>query len=426
MSSTRKRAIWWLAGLVPFFFISYDFSNWAAGRRLSVPSIVFDWESHIPFLAWTILPYWTTDFFYVLSVFLCKNNKEVDAHGKRLLAAQAISVCCFLLFPLHFSYAQPKTTGLFGWLFHALGNFDKPFNQAPSLHLSLTTILWAKYSEHMSGFSLFLVRCWFVLMGLSTLTTYQHHFIDLPAGIWVGLFCIVLFPTEKVPSPRSVRSRTIAAVYFAGSMLLAVVGFSTGRLGWLLFWPAGALLIIAAVYWTGSPELFRDNEGVMEPARILLLAPYVAAKWLHTRWWGEPGAHEIVNGVWLGRLPRRAERDALRIASVVHLAAELPADGTGILSRGVPMLDLIAPTADQLEAGVKAIDGMNTARPTLVCCALGYSRSAAVMAAWLVANRRAASIDAAIAMIQAHRPRVVLTTAHRERLHEWARARTGN
>ena len=128
---------------------------------------------------------------------LCKDRKEVDAHAKRLLAAQVISVCCFLLFPLQYAFAQPKTTGVFGWLFHALGNFDRPFNQAPSLHLSLTTILWAKYSEHVSGFKLFLLKCWFVLVGLSTLTTYQHHFIDLPAGIWVGLFCIVLFPTEK-------------------------------------------------------------------------------------------------------------------------------------------------------------------------------------------------------------------------------------
>jgi protein-tyrosine phosphatase len=408
----------WLAGLAPFFFITYNFSNWAASQRIHVPSIVFGWESHIPFLAWTILPYWSTDFFYMLSFFLCKTSKEVDAHAKRLLAAQVICVCCFLLFPLQFSYVQPKTTGLFGWLFHALGSFDKPFNQAPSLHLSLTTILWAKYSEHMSGLGLFLVRCWFVLMGLSTLTTYQHHFIDLPAGIWVGLFCIVLFPTEKVSSPRSMGSRTIAAVYVAGSILLAAIALWTGRLGWLLFWPAGALLITAGVYWTGSPDLF--------PARILLLAPYVAAKWLHTRLWGEPGADEIVNGVWLGRLPSRAERDALRIASVVHLAAELPANTSGILSRRVPMLDLIAPTADQLEAGVKAIDGMNTARPTLVCCALGYSRSAAVMAAWLVANRSAASIDAAITMIQTHRPRIVLTAAHRERLYEWARARTGS
>jgi protein-tyrosine phosphatase len=426
LNSTRKRALLWLSGLVPFFFLTYNFSNWAASRRYHVPSIVFGWESHIPFLAWTIVPYWTTDFFYILSFYFCKDRREVDAHGKRLLAVQVISVFCFLLFPLQFAYDHPKTTGLSGWLFHALGNFDQPFNQAPSLHLSLTTILWAKYSEHLRGFKLRLLQCWFVLVGISTLTTYQHHFIDLPAGIWVGLFCIVLFPAEKVESPRSMGSTAIAAVYLAGAILLAALGVWAGRLGWLLFWPAGALLIIAGVYWTGSPELFRDNEGVMEPARILLLAPYVAARWLHTRLLGEPGAHEIVNGVWLGRLPRRAERDALRIASVVHLAAELPANRTGIISRGVPMLDLIAPTADQLEAAVRAIDYMNTARPTLVCCALGYSRSAAVMAAWLVASRSAASIDAAISMIQAHRPRVVLTAAHRERLYEWARARTGN
>ena len=415
-----------LAALVAFFFLSYGFANWAAAERVNVPSVVFEWEHRIPFLAWTIVPYWSTDVFYALSFFICRDRKELASHAKRLLAAQIISVACFLLFPLRFSFVRPPITGAFSgvfeWLFHALGNFDRSFNQLPSLHLSLTTILWAKYSEHTRGFTRFLLRCWFVLAGVSTLTTYQHHFIDILPGIWVGLLCIALFPAQRSRMPRSLRSARIAAVYFAGGGLLALAGFRIGGLGLLLLWPASSLWIVAAAYGIGSPRIFQD--GRMHPAMIALLAPYVAARWIHARWMtrGQPVAQEIANGVWLGRSSLRRERNARRIVSIVNVAAELPVDSTAV-SRGAPMLDMLVPTAEQLDAAVAAIDALKSVRPTIVSCALGYARSAAAMAAWLVASGVAESVDAAIAWIESRRPVIVLSARHREQLHEWARER---
>ncbi len=194
-------ALLWLAGLTPFFFLSYGFANWITGIRRDVPSLSFGWEHRIPFLAWTIVPYWSTDLLYALSLFVCQTRRELSTHAKRLVAAQVISISAFLLFPLRFTFARPHVAGLFGWMFDALSSFDKPFNQAPSLHLSLTAILWAKYSQHLRGRMRWLMRVWMILVGLSTLTTYQHHFIDVPTGIWVGLFCIVLFP-DNPPATR--------------------------------------------------------------------------------------------------------------------------------------------------------------------------------------------------------------------------------
>ena len=419
----------WLAGLASFFFLSYGFANWVTGLRPSVPSLVFGWERHIPFLAWTIVPYWSTDLFYGLSLFICRTRNELNTHAKRMLTVQVVSVAGFLLFPLRFSFERPHTAGLAGWMFDALMDFDRPFNQAPSLHLGLITILWAKYLQHLTGAARWAMRGWFVLMGVSTLTTYQHHFIDLPTGIWAGLFCLVLFPdqpmTNRFVANDDSRRIVLSGLYLSGALLLICLIYLFGGPAWLLMWPAGSLLIVSAIYWIGRPELFRKTDGVMARPMIVLLAPYLIGAWLNSRLQtrGEIPAQEIADGVWLGRMPRRAERDSLGVASLVDLTAELPVDTEGVVYRGIPMLDLLVPTGDQLEAAANAIQDLEGNRPTLVCCALGYSRSASAVAAWLVASGRAASVDESIDRITARRPQIVIRASVRRRLEDWVQTR---
>jgi protein-tyrosine phosphatase len=72
------------------------------------------------------------------------------------------------------------------------------------------------------------------------------------------------------------------------------------------------------------------------------------------------------------------------------------------------MLDMVAPTQEQLKEAVAAVEDFASLRPTLVCCALGYSRSAAVVTAWLLSTGRARSFEEAVAKIREKRPRVVL------------------
>jgi hypothetical protein len=305
-------------------------------------------------------------------------------------------------------------------MFDTLASFDKPFNQAPSLHLSLTTILWAKYSQHLRGTTLWLMRAWMVLVGVSTLTTYQHHFIDLPTGIWVGLFCIAMFPgnvaTVQCEPAIDPQRNKFSAAYLLGCLALVGLALRIGGAAWWLLWPAGALLIVAGIYWSGRPELFRKENGVMAPTMVCLLAPYLAAAWLNTRLWThrEQHADEITDSIWLGRLPGNDECD-------IHCIA---VDTTGIVYRAVPVLDLVAPAIEQLEAAVDAIDELKSKRPTLVCCALGYSRSAAAVTAWLIASGKATTVNESIALIRARRPRILLGSAQRARLVEWSRART--
>lgn len=189
-----RLACLWLTGLGVFFFLGYGFANWAAGKQPNLPFIVFKWERAIPFLPWTIVPYMSIDLLYVASFFLCTSRESLNAHAKRMLLAQASAVAIFLLFPLQYGplkdqIERPLAEGVFAFLFRALKMVDQPFNMAPSLHAALTVVLLAKYSEYLRGIRRVPLLGWFVVVELSTLTTYQHHLFDLVTGVLLGILC---------------------------------------------------------------------------------------------------------------------------------------------------------------------------------------------------------------------------------------------
>jgi len=325
-----------------------------------------------------------------------------------------ISVVCFLLFPLRFTFARSSTAGVFGALFDALGSFDRPFNQAPSLHVSLTVVMWVRFSAHLRGAPLWVVRAWLAMAALSTLTTYQHHFIDLPTGFAAGLIAVGLFSAER-------RTR-LASCFAAGALLLAAAALWMDGIALLALWPAASLSIVSIAYLTGRGRIYGKRAGAMHPLMLALLGPYIAGAWMNARWTTrrEPAAQEIAGGVWIGRLARRRDVARLGIASVVDLTAELPVNPGGVSYCNVPMLDLAVPMVAQLDYAVEAIERFAGQRPTLVCCALGYSRSAAAVVAWLVRAGHAASVDEALAVLRARRRKVALSAAHEGRLREWA------
>ncbi|RCO07780.1 serine/threonine protein phosphatase, partial [Bacilli bacterium] len=67
--AVAKRALIWLICLAPLFYATYGTANWLASQRENVPNITFTWEQAIPFIAWTIFPYWSINLFYGLSLF---------------------------------------------------------------------------------------------------------------------------------------------------------------------------------------------------------------------------------------------------------------------------------------------------------------------------------------------------------------------
>jgi protein-tyrosine phosphatase/membrane-associated phospholipid phosphatase len=419
-----RRAILWLAFLGPFFFASYGLANFLASQRSDVGAVVFDWERQIPFVPWTIIPYWSIDLLYAASVFLCTSRAELDAHARRLLTCQIGAVTCFILFPLRFTFGRPDMTGTPGFMFDALTSFDKPFNQAPSLHIALLVVLWVIYARHVPRRLAWPLHLWFALIGVSVLTTYQHHFFDLPTGAALGFFALWLWPVQG-PSPvtgfrlASDPRRLFLALYYAsGAALAAAAAIAVGGWGWWLFWPALALALVAASYAFIGPDGFQKGpDGRMSLGAVALHLPYLLAAGLNGWLWrrGHRAPVEVRSGVHINGLPSRAV--ASRFATVIDLCAELPATAAPAQCWALPMLDLVTPEPEALHEAARMIEQARRRGPVLVCCALGFSRSAAAIATWLVVHC-AFSAEDAIEEIRRVWPYVRLKMAARAAIAE--------
>ncbi|MBC9071964.1 phosphatase PAP2/dual specificity phosphatase family protein [Thauera sp. CAU 1555] len=419
-----RRSIGWLLLLGPFFFLSYGYANAVAADREIGTAVVFAWERQLPFWAWTIVPYWSIDLLYGLSFLYCRDRFTVDRHALRLLSVQVLSVACFLAFPLRFSFARPDTDGLFGLLFDVLMDFDQPYNQAPSLHIGLLVVIWIRFALGTQGLARLVVHGWAALIALSVLTTYQHHFIDVPTGALAGLLCVWLWP-DRGASPlagwrwtRDSTRRRLGAIYLGAASLLGAIALLGGGAALWLLWPAVALLLVALIHLGPGARGFQKHDGRPGVAARCLLAPYMLGAWLNSRWWtrGRRRADRVAGEVWLGRMPSAADLRAGRFGSLVDLTAELPAPRGNWRYVGLPWLDLVAPDARALLAVARHIETLSAEGPVLVCCALGFSRSACAVAAWLLLSARADGVDDAVAQVERARPGVVLGAAHRRAL----------
>jgi membrane-associated phospholipid phosphatase len=408
------RALLWFIVCAIAFYASYGFANWSAAQHDLVPSIRFGWEQWIPFIPWSIVPYWSIDLLYAVAFFLCTDAAELDRHVRRVLTAQLVAVLCFLAFPLQLAIAKPATEGLPGFLFAALGSFDRPYNQAPSLHIALLVILWDLYARHLPRRFHLVLHGWSILIGLSVLTTYQHHFIDVPTGAALGLLCLWLWPRESALEFRITRCGKrlrVGAVYLLGAIASAAAGLRLGGSGLWLLWPALSLSLVALSYLAlGTGGFQKRTDGTMPFATHLLLLPYLlGARFNAWLWSAGDGVSEIGEGVWLGRLPRRfAKNGAPKFATVVDLCAELPSPRHAGRRIAMPALDLIPLSREELRNAAEAIEKARAHGPVLVCCALGYGRSAAAVAAWLVMTDRAPTPEAAAQRLRAIRPQIAL------------------
>ena len=191
-----------------------------------------------------------------------------------------------------------------------------------------------------------------------------------------------------------------------------------------MLWPAIACGVVAAGYAGLGPSIYRLQNGrISWPAKIILGPVLVAQRlsWWHYSRQASP-ANEIADGVWIGRWSpgrnttehRDAPESARTFVAVVNLCVCFDAPRRDVQHPlqttylHLPVLDLTPPTSQQLRAAVEFIERHRKDGMVLIHCKAGFSRSAAVAAAWLVATGRATNAPAAFHLLRAVRPQIVV------------------
>ena len=415
-----------LAGLSIFFFTSYNLTNWYTANLSDVGSLFFSWESLIPLWPWTIVPYWSIDLMYGLAILLATSKQSLKILCLRLFSAQIICITCFLIFPLKFSFERPNLDGFFGLWFDVLMGFDKPFNQAPSLHITLLVILWQFYNCYFqSKFNQLLLHVWCFLIALSVLTTWQHHFFDVPTGLWAGCFCIWLWPENGMTPLKSksyAKQYTWSGIYFLLFLLSLILAIYLGGIRLWLLWLAGAFVLVSANYLVfGATGFQKQANGHFPFAITILYLPYFAIMWLNSRLWtlkNKP-ADFIMDNVYLGRIASHNTLQTKRIVSIVDFCAELPIGQFNGYYSLIPVLDMTPLSIKQCQLAAETIDQFQKQGSVLVCCALGYSRSATAVIAWLLLTKRAANVEDAITKVKTARCSVVISSKQKALLINW-------
>ncbi|MFP1869835.1 phosphatase PAP2/dual specificity phosphatase family protein [Lonsdalea quercina] len=408
-----KYGLCWLLLLGPLFFLTYGQVNQLTAARPDVGGSVYSWEHAIPFMPWTIVPYWSIDLLYGISLFICSSKQELRRHGYRLLAASLTACCGFLLFPLKFTFIRPQTEGVLGWLFHQLEQFDLPYNQAPSLHIILAWLLWLRFRQHLRGLPIKIIAgAWFLLIAISVLTTWQHHVIDVISGSIAAVLISYAIPMSHQWHWRRppTHSMILAVKYMGGGAVFLCAGVVLPD-SKIALWPALSLFIVAAGYAGLGVGVFQKNaRGALSLSARILLLPYLMGARLSMRSYAHrlSKTSVICDGVYLGSFPQ----SEVKQSAVLDLTAELHKE-TDHLWSTYPMMDLVVPDVRTLSAAVHTLHQLRQGNDTiLVCCALGLSRSATVVAAWLIKHGKASCVQHAVEMIKRQRPQVVLTPGH--------------
>jgi len=272
-------------------------------------------------------------------------------------------------------------------------------------------------------------------------------------------------PDEKQPmdSPGHAMNLRVGFYYLLGSLSLMVLSCTLRPWGLIAIWPGISLTVVAAGYFGAGVGIYGKRNGHLPRWRRMLLAPVLFGQWLSWRHYAKRSRawDKIAEGVWLGRVltqPEAQEAIEKGVTAVLDVTGEFSAprafreigpspssmnptrrahfseahpndDNDPIAPKpssgaylNIPILDLTSPSDAQLS---KAIEFINThiAQPGVVYvhCKAGYSRSAAVVGAWLISSGQASSPAAAIELLKQKRPGIILRSEAVNAIKRWAK-----
>lgn len=212
-----------------------------------------------------------------------------------------------------------------------------------------------------------------------------------------------------------IPNQRVGAYYAVGAFVAIGAAFAGWPWTGILLWPALAFALTAAAYWGLGPSIYRKTNGRLPLSTQLVFALCLIGQYVslfHYRRQCDAW-NQITPRVWISAwLNRREAADARRkgVTAVLDLTAEFSETATlrALDYCNIPILDLTAPNTAQLHKAVEFIS--RHAKHGVVCvhCKVGYSRSAAVVGAYLLASGHATTVEQAVALLRNARPTIVI------------------
>lgn len=368
------------------FSLCYPLANLLAQRHGAVRNLALGLDAAIPFLPWMVVPYASSGLFFTLLFFAVRTQEELRVASRRLLLATCIASLVFVIMPARFGYARPEVDSFFfAALFRWLALVDLPYNQFPSLHVAYCVIFWLVFKPLCRGALRMALAGWLVLVGASTVFTWQHHLADVGGGLLLGIL------VARLVRPGATRRHTVTFYYAIAAALLALVGVALPG-SWVAAYASACLLLVAAAYHARRADFLRKRAGSHPLLAWLLFWPYLAGyrlTWMLVRWRERrrPAFALQAPDLWVGR--RLSHAEAVQLppdCQVIDLCGELPEAAAlrGAGYRHFPLLDMQAPRPGQLREILAAVAQAHRAgRPVYIHCAMGYSRSRLVARLYL-------------------------------------------
>ena len=166
-----------------FIYGGADLITAHGARRLRVH---LEFEEMLPFVPAMVWIYMSIYLLFAVAPFILHSRRELRA---LVITFALVTLCagvCFLLFPAELDFPIPPDLGTSVALFHLADRLNLDYNQVPSLHVALSVVCAAVFASYAGAKMRIFLWLWALAIGASAVLTYQHHLLDVLAGLLLG------------------------------------------------------------------------------------------------------------------------------------------------------------------------------------------------------------------------------------------------
>ena len=182
-----------LVTLLVFLFFEVGYLWAGAGHSAHTAWRVDTWlDRQLPLLPFFIVFYMLGYFFVLSPAFLLRRREEFQAGISVFVLMLGLAFIIFHFFPVYMYKQIAYGTDFFSSLTRYQQRMDVPYNNLPSLHVTLNVYAWLLIFSHTSRRALW----WLplpVCIVLSTVLVKQHLLLDLLAGLLLAIAGFLLW-----------------------------------------------------------------------------------------------------------------------------------------------------------------------------------------------------------------------------------------